>query len=209
MSTLNSKSADSLRQRAVDATSQATKSVVHLSGVLWETYHNDVMVGGLPTPLWEAWGHTTWFEYVEHELGIHQSTAAAYRRIHEIFEIELEGKWDKNLCASFTKMKALVRVVTKTNVNSWLKKAAKMGCCQLDEEINNALFGKVRVHAVHTFLTTVTKKELREINKVLAIARESFPETERRGAVLVKVLEEWNNIHSRTRRAKSVKRSAA
>jgi hypothetical protein len=205
MTTLNKGAADTVRRKAQEASEKTTKSVMDLAAALWDTFHNDVTVGGQSVQLWEAWGFESWFDYAERELGIHQTTAAAYRRIHEVFEVELKDAWDKGLTASYTKMKSLCRVVTRTSANAWLRKAAKLSCCELEEEVTLALYGKTRGGAVHSFLANVTKTELAKINQVLSEAREASDEPERRGKVLTRILEEWQTIHQR---AKRVRRAA-
>jgi len=202
MSTLNKLTAESVRRKAQEASWKVTKSVMDLAEALWETYCHDVTVAGEQVPLWSAWGFKSWFDYAERELGIHQTTAAAYRRIHEVFEIDIKDQWDRSLSSSYTKMRILCRVVTKTNANSWLRKAARLSCCELEDQVLDAI-GKGRAGAVHSFATSVTKRELAKINEVLADAREGFEDDEeRRGKILVRVLEEWQEIRRRTARAK-------
>ena len=197
MSTLNKSTAEAVRRKAQDASGKVTKSVMDLAAALWDTYSNDVTVGGEPMPLWAAWGYESWFDYSERELGIHQTTAAAYRRIHEVFEIDVKDGWDRSLSSSYTKMRILCRVVTKANANTWLRKAAKLSCCELEEQVLQAV-GKSRAGAIHSFAASVTKRELAKINEVLADAREGFEEDEeRRGKILVRVLEEWQVIFRR------------
>lgn len=203
MATLNKTGAESIRRKAQEASEKTTKSVMELAAALWDTYHNDVKIGSINIQLWEVWGYKSWFDYAERELGIHQTTAASYRRIHEVFEVDLKDSWDKNLACSYTKMKSISRVVTKKNVNSWLKKAATLSCCELDEHVIEAMYGKSKSGATHSFLVNVTKKELAKISQVLSEAKEGFEDPdERRGSVLTRILEEWQVLHQRTKNAK-------
>lgn len=205
---LTSRAADSLRHRAQEASKHNTSSVLSLAAVLWQTFNNRVAVAGKEVSLHQAWGFNTWFEYVEHELGIHQTTAAAYRKIHEIFFIELSGAWQSELARpiSYTKLKVLCRVVTKKNVNSWLKIAAKLSCCQLDVEVDRAL-GIANAGAIHTFSVPCTASEFNKLRKLVESARESFGD-ERRGKVLLQMLEEWSTIRARVTKINEAKEEA-
>jgi len=205
MAILKKQSADQLREMAKERSDHTSKSVMMLGEVLWRTYYDKVQIGGMPVSLFEAWGFGSWFEYVERELGIHQTTALHFRKIYTVFAIDLKGAWDPNLIVSFTKMKLLARVATKANVNSWLKKASKMSCCELEDEVMHELYGHARKGHMHSFLASVTKTELKKIKEILAIAHEDFDQIDRRGELLVKVLEEWQIIHKRTRKVRAAK----
>ena len=210
MTTLSTQNANLLRKKAVDATKQNTKSVLILAEVLWNTFRYNVKFNGIESSLWVAWGYKTWFEYVEHELGIHQSTAAAFRRIHEIFQIELEGSFDKELFdqLSATKLRALCKVVNKKNVNSWLRRAAKMSCCALDESILVAQNGGIRANSTHTLAILCTKTEQKKMRDIITEAKELMG-LERPGATLLRVLQEWNNsrVASELRHTKRTERA--
>jgi len=209
MTVLGKAAASALRKAAIEKSEQTTQSVIELAEVLWRTYYDQVNIGGNAIPLWEAWDYKSWYDYVERELGIHQSTAAGFRRIHEVFNVDLAGSWDKAKTPSYTKLKILARVVTKANVNSWLIKASKLSCCELEDEAMHYLYGRKRSGRLHNFVAYVTKTELRKIKEVIETARGDFEDMDRRGEVLVKVLEEWQNIHKRTRKLRVVKSKAA
>jgi hypothetical protein len=88
---ISTSKADTLRQKAVTIVQEETKKILELAAILWETWACDVKVNGLDTPLWTAWDHDSWEQYVEVELGIHMTTASQFRRMHEIYNIELNG----------------------------------------------------------------------------------------------------------------------
>jgi hypothetical protein len=198
---ISTSKANTLRQRAVDVVQQETKKVLELAEVLWETWAFDVKVNGVDTALWTAWDHDTWEEYVEVELGIHMTTAANFRRMHEVYNIDLKGAIEDASMEgiSYTKLKILTRVATKKNVNAWLRKAKKISCCALEEEVAHVLYGDGKVGAVHTLAILCTKREQKRMRDII-MQYQSDNETRRPGAALLAILEEWNTIKNRVAR---------
>jgi hypothetical protein len=192
--------ADSLRERAMDAVRKDTKSVLELAEVLWETWAYDVKVSGIDTPLWVAWGHDSWEQYVEVELGIHMTTASKFRRMHVVYGIELKDVIDAAEMdgLSATKLNILTRVVTKSNINKWFRRAKKISCCSLEEDVMHAMYGDTKVGAVHTLAILCTKKEQKRARDIIQQAQADM-ELKRPGAALLAILEEWNTIKNRVR----------
>ena len=174
---------------------QETKKVLELASVLWETWACNVKVNGIDTPLWTAWDHDSWEAYVEVELGIHMTTAANFRRMHEVYNIDLAGSIDSDSMngISYTKLKILTRVVTKRNVNGWLKKAKKLSCCELEEEVMHVLRGDGKVGAIHTLAILCTKNEQKRARDIIQ-QYQADNQTRRPGEALLAILEEWNTI---------------
>jgi hypothetical protein len=198
---MNAKAAEELRASALQAVKHQTAASLALAELLWATYYGSVDVGGKPVPLYEVWGFESWNEYVEDELEWHQSTAMKYVRVHQTFFISLDGEWDKKIgLPSITKLVALASVVKKNNVNSWLKKAHELTCCELDAEIKKHFFG-LGTAKLHNFSAFVTQTELTDINAIIEVARQDFPKVERRGQIVRLVMEEWYKI----RQAKGAK----
>lgn len=204
MSTLTVTNSNSLRKRAIEVTEQNTKSVLQLAEVLWETYTHDVKIGGNVIALWAAWDYSDWFQYVEVELGIHQTTAAIFRRMHEVYNIDLKDSFDSGVMdgISATKLKILTRVVTRKNINAWLRKAAKLSCCGLEEEVDDAVHGSGRPGAIHTLAVTCTKSEQKKARAIINKAMIDLG-ADRPGKALLQILEEWSQIHSRTKSARA------
>lgn len=193
MRTLSASQSNNLRLKAQEVCAKRAESSMELAEILHTTYWAEAKVGNAPVPVWHAWGYSSWADYVETELGYHMSTANSYRRIHEVFGVQLAGKWERNLLVSFTRMRQLCRVVDKTNVNSWLRRAAKMTCCELDAVVYEVLTGHVRPKNMRSFLASVTNQELKALNEVINIGREDF-QTMRRGEVLTAIINEWRTI---------------
>ena len=170
---------------------------MHLAGFLHETYVGTAEVGDGELPLWEAWGFKSWGDYVEHELQIHASTASSSRRAYEMFEISLGGIWKGWPQVSFTKLKALCRVVNTKNAKAWLKKASEMSACQLEEEIQHSIYGRERSGPTKTFVAHMPSSSLKEAKRILEDARAEFPEADRRGDVLIQVLRQWDVLRKK------------
>jgi hypothetical protein len=198
--------ANALRQKAIDAVKKDTKSVLELAEVLYETWVCDVKVNGIDTPLWTAWDHDSWEQYVEVELGIHMTTASKFRRLHVVYNIDLKDAIDEEAMdgLSATKLSILTRVVDKKNVNSWFRKAKKISCCSLEEDVMHAIYGTVRVGAVHTLAILCTKKEQKRARDIIQ-QFQADNQLRRPGAALLAILEEWAAIKHRVakRRAAS------
>jgi hypothetical protein len=198
---ISSSKAGILRQRAVTIVQEETKKVLELAAVLWETWAFDVKVNGVDTPLWVAWDYSDWEQYVEVELGIHMTTASQFRRMHEIYNIELKGAIEPESMEgiSYTKLKILTRVVTKRNVNGWLRKAKKISCCSLEEEVAEAIYGERKIGAVHTLAILCTKREQKRARNIIQ-QYQADNQLRRPGEALLAILEEWDTIKNRVAR---------
>lgn len=184
---------DKVRQ-VVEISSQAN---FDLCQILYETDRAVVSVGGDIVFAYQTWGYKTWFDFVEEEVGLHEMTANAYRRVYEVFGVELAGAWDHGKPLPITKMKTLTAAnLTKANVRSWLKKAEKMTCCQLVAEVYGT-------EEMRHFSASVTKRGLSDINRAMEAARDSFGEDLPKGDLLVKMLNEWSDIRRKTKRLRA------
>ncbi len=174
-----------------------------MAEVIHDLYYGTVEVGGGELPVFKFFGYPSWFAYVEEEIGLHVTTAHSYRIVHDVFSVQLKGKWDPELIASFTKMKALARVVDAKNVNSWLRKAGRLSSCALEEEVLEALHGKRKRGANRHFLTMLTDRQLSSVNAVIELGRQEFAPQGlvSRGDVLARILEQWGAAVSGRKRA--------
>lgn len=190
-------SANKLREKAMVLSALATKSALDFAEAIYEIYYCNVAVGGGELPAYKFFGYDTWGSYVEEELGLHITTAASYRRVHDVFMIQLKDNWDSSLVTSLTKFRSIVRVVDAKNVNSWLKKAKRLSCCALEEEVLEELYGKRKTGAHRHFLAMLTDWQLVKTNSILEIGFQEFPNCDSRGEVLVKILEQWDAAMSK------------
>jgi hypothetical protein len=195
-------SANSLREKAVLLRARERGSQLETASVIYDLYYGDVEIGKGFMPLWKFFGYDSWFDYVETEVGMHVSTAAGYRMVHDVFMVRLKGKWDPEIMPSFTKLKALTRVVDAKSVNSWFRRANSVSCCLLEEEVLEHLYGKKKSGANRHFTALLTDRQITSVNSIIEIGRKEFPELESRGDILTKILEQWDAaVAKRTRRS--------
>jgi len=112
------------RKRAMVLTKQLDTGYMELAKILYDIY--DCPVDGDPknASVLTTWGHATFKDYVENELGIHYKKAQRLRSIWYVLEImlkDLDVKTKERLVAlGSTKMREMVRVLTVDNVGRWL-----------------------------------------------------------------------------------------
>jgi hypothetical protein len=187
---LTKKQASLLRDRLQNVVRANAEADFDLCQLLYETFTSVVKVSGEWLFVWEHWGFESWHSLVEKEVGIHENTAYAYKKVWEVFGIELAGTWDMSEILPITKMRLLsIADINSKNVKSWFKKAQRMSCCELQAEVYNT-------EVQHTLAIKVTKKELRDINKALESARKEYEEPNRvpRGELLANIVREWTAL---------------
>lgn len=186
--------ADLLRKRLKDiviANAQTCKDLY------WAVYESDVQMvrngSGQLEYCWKVWGYDTWEDYVGKELDMHVTTAYAFKKIWEVFWVDLAGAWDESLLLGVSKMRILTAAaLTKQNVNKWLKKAATMNCRLLRAEV----FG---TEELKSFTAIVSASNLQRLNKIIDQGRNTFGEDLTRGEVLTNILKSWADDHPKTR----------
>lgn len=185
---LTKKRADLLRTKVQDIVESHAQGSMDLCWALYEIDHTVVRVAGNLVPVWETWGYKTWDDFVGKEVGLHPHTAHLYKRVWEVFYVDLAGAWDANLRLGITKMRILCAAnLNRKNVNSWLKKAKGMTCAKLLAEVYDT-------QELHSFTASVTSREMAQLKKGVEAAREAFGEDLPRGQALVKIVNEWTKI---------------
>lgn len=185
---LTKKQADVLRDRIDSATRTSAEATFHLCKLLYESFVCVVNTDGKWKFVWEYWGYKSWFDFVEIEIGVHKATAHVYKKIWEIFGIELAGAWDPTGVLPITKMRILSAAdIDRRNIKSWLNKAKRMTCCELQAEVYGT-------EVLHTLSVQVSKRELQTINKALNTARSDYedPQKVTRGELLLGIIKDWN-----------------
>ncbi|MGH6879051.1 MAG: hypothetical protein ACREHV_16960, partial [Rhizomicrobium sp.] len=121
-----------------------------------------------------------------------------------IYNIELKDSFEPDAMdgISATKLTILAKVVTKKNLNKWLRKARTLSCCSLDEEVADALYGTGKVGAIHTLAVLCTKAEQKRVRRIIQQAQTDM-QIERPGKALLAILEEWELIKNRTKRVRA------
>lgn len=175
-----------------------------LCRVVYQVSDTTVSFGGDLHYLWQLWGYDSWNDFVGLVLGIHPTTAYVYRRIHEVFYVDLAGCWDHGNLLPVTKMRILAadRSLNKRNVNAKLKRALNKTCPQLVAEI----YG---VDELKHLSVSVSGSEMKTIGKAIEKARKAFTEKDGkrlpRGQVLARMAREWATVHDNIERTKKGK----
>ena len=196
MSKVTEKHAGVLRHKAQELVGFQNKTILELARTLHEICYAEVELNkNQMTPLYKLWGFSSWGEWAEVDLGMHLTTASSYKRIWEVFNKLLE-KCDMDLLSqvSFTRLKTISRLgklLTASNVNAWLKKALKVSCCQLEEDIEYELTGKkVKYRHLHIL---VTNKQLSAIREAIDLARDADDfGTEDSGDIIAGIVDRYN-----------------
>jgi len=157
----------------------------------WAAYESDVSMTrdskGELVFCWKAWGYDSWEEFVGKELDLHVTTAYAYKKIWEVFYVELAGAWDVSLLLGITKMRHVSNVegLTKSNVTAWLKRAKKMTCRELVPLVYNQ-------PEKFSFAVPLTARQMKTTKKALDQAKTVYGnEKMTRGEAITEILQEW------------------
>lgn len=170
----------------------------------WAAYESDVnmtRVNGQLVFCWATWGHDSWEDFVGKEMDLHVTTALAYKRVWEVFYVNLEGAWSPDLLLGITKMRLLsMAKLTKGNVTSWLKRAKKITCRELAALVQDR-------EELHSFAVPLTASQMRLVRRTLDQAKDSFARGDRmsRGQVMTQIMREWAELKANVRPARSLK----
>lgn len=183
---LSTKQSEELRRRIKDVVSSHKKASLDLCEVIYESDVQMTRVKGDYVYCWKAWGFESWEDYVGVEIGMHMTTAYAYKKIWEVFCVDLVGAWDVGLLQPITKMRLLsAALLNKKNVNAWLRKAATMNCRELRAAVYDT-------EELRHFSIEVSDPQLNRINRVLEQGRAVYGEVSK-GQLLANILKEWSD----------------
>lgn len=190
--------AGALLEKVRSAVLQSAAADFDLCWLLYECDRSIVYVGDDPVFVYETWGYKSWFDFVEIEVGVHERTANAYRKIGHVFGEKLQGAWDSGDPLPITKMAVLAAwpELDRKNVRAKVKWARDKTCCQMQHE----LLGHDRPY---TMSFSVSKGEQRSVNKAIELARTRFSEGEQmtRGEIVASVMSQWAKIAEKQRPA--------
>lgn len=186
------RNATQLRTQIQEIVARGTKASMDLCWALHETYTTQVRVGGVPVPIYQAWGYDSWAHFVGIELSVHVVTAYCYRRVWEVFYVKLSGAWDTANLLPISKMRILCAAkLDKRNVNAWLKKAKNLTCAQLVAQIYGT-------DQMHTLAVNLKVQDYETLKAVLQDAQSAFGPELPRSEVLMKMAAEWHAMYKNT-----------
>jgi hypothetical protein len=193
---LTQRKADLLLERIRSAVGSGAQAAFDLCWLLHECDRSIVYVGDDPVFVYETWGYSTWFDFVETEVGVHEQTANVYRKVGRVFGEELQGSWDAGEPLPVTKMAILAAWpgLDRKNVQSRINWARGKTCCQMQRE----LLGSDRPVRM---AFGVSESEQRDINKAIELARSKFDEGDAmtRGELVANILQQWAQIAKKQR----------
>jgi hypothetical protein len=144
VSTRGSKAwATKIRKRAKALSTELDTGYMEMAKILYEVF--DCPVDGDPKNLSviSAWGHSSFKDYVENELGMHYKKATRLRAIWYVLEVhlkDLDPRFKERLVAlGASKMRELVRVLSDDNIERWLEIAEREPYTVLLDKIQRAV----------------------------------------------------------------------
>jgi hypothetical protein len=188
------KQANDLRQKALSYVSSLTSSYFDFAAVLYEIKYGMTPAGNGEVPLIEMWGFSSWFEYVEHELGMHWGRAERLVRIHGTYIIDCADivKRSELEELGITKLLDLTRVVTPKNIRGWIKRSKDASCCDVREAIDAAREGRINRGKRRTLHVEVSAHTLEMVNEIVSIMRGDTELTDR-GDILEMAFDQYLN----------------
>jgi hypothetical protein len=133
---INKRDAQKLRMQLKTASVESDQAWFQQCVLLHQVYYSGYDDGEHEIqPLYVLWGHETWYDYVEGELGIHVGTARNMVATAHFFKVKMKGVWQGQILSPQL-MKALARgtKVDKDNLNDLIVRTIEedLGPCALE-----------------------------------------------------------------------------
>lgn len=203
MNKKSDKQATDLRAKAINAAEAQTKSALTLAEVLFEIFYGAVVIGKDEISLVHAWKFENFHEYVEHELGMHGSTAHRYVQVHDTLVLGAGIEQDK-LPKSITKLMQLARLARsdrdQRGLKGWLKKANELTCCEFEAEVDEAL-GTKGPHKNVSFYMKAS--QITSMYRHIKRAKEVLG-THTNGETLSEIVTQWSDVQASTAKLRKV-----
>ena len=135
---------DKIRRRARTLTKTIEQGYMELGEILYTVY--DTPINGDPKngPMFQAWGYTTFAQWVENDLGLHKRKAERLRNIWYNLNVRLGKELTRQtrrriIALGWCKCRELVRVLSAENVEQWVEMAERLKYPELTSAIRKAL----------------------------------------------------------------------
>lgn len=115
-----------IRKEAKELANILETGYMDLARVLYDVWNTPIDNDPNNPPIFTFWGHDSFAEYAENELGLHQRKAERLRQIWGVIHAELdlpEIARERLRRIGWSKVRELCQVFTKTNYEKWLDKA--------------------------------------------------------------------------------------
>jgi hypothetical protein len=132
--------ASKARKEAQTLAGRLDTDYIELARLLYQIFDAPVNGDEKNPPVWTQWGHGSFNEYVEDELGIHRKRAQRLRAVWYHIDVRLKGQIDdptkeRLIQLGFSKVRELVRVLTPRNISQWVEKAEELSYPKLCKSI--------------------------------------------------------------------------
>jgi hypothetical protein len=153
---------------------------------------------------YKRWNYDTFEEYVEKELGISSREVRYWRAIYRKLVIDLGIRGDRLDGFHWCKLRLIVPVVNRHNVEQWLNRAERMTFTQLEVAVEEARKGKDPDDdgpTMDKLVVSVTSDEMSTILKAIEAAKKIAPTgNERDGHLLEMICLDFLGDHPDTHR---------
>lgn len=158
-----------------------------LCEAMYHSYYSVVVISNKTVEVWRLWGYKSWEDFVEKEAGLHYNTAHSYKNVYDKFGFTLAGKWPMSALLPVTKMRLLTYAdLTPNNVQAWMRRAADMSCCKLEDLVFNG------DGAIKLTLTGLSEKDKRDLQRAIDVAKRDFGEdVGTNGQAVAFIVREW------------------
>jgi hypothetical protein len=115
-----------------------------LCGFIYRLAIATVRKDGAVIPLFRSRGFGSWPELVDAACGVNAADAGRMRSVWQVFEVDLKGRWNRNLTLpSWRKMYLVSRMADRANVN-WLLERGRTRTVRDMEQDVRTLIAKLR-----------------------------------------------------------------
>jgi hypothetical protein len=181
MKRMTQKQAEALRERALSFSRSITVTYLQFAAVLFEIKNSWSPLADGEVPLITMWGYKSWYEYVEHDLGMHWGRAQGLVKIYEVFMVECAGLVPEGELEEMgvTKLRDLSKVVTPRNIKGWMKRSKDASCCDVREAVRAAVEGRIGRSDRRTLHVEVSSATLEMVDEIVSIIRQDTELTDR------------------------------
>jgi len=211
--TLTRIEADELKKQLVEMSGSICREHFAFSAMLYMVSVAQIQVGKEDNfiPVWKAWGHTSYEEFVERDVGVHYSTAHSNCKMHYVFFVFCAGQFDieKLYALGITRARELSKVVRPSNVKSMMNKAATVSCCELKEIVDYMIKGKNRRGRLQGYHCTMRRTQVTKVKQAVCYLKEQLGMDNTGDVIAKSVLEYAAILQSKPKLRRKMKLVAA
>lgn len=193
---------DTLRQQARKLVMMQRHACLDLGRVFYTVSIETAVVARQEVPIYTAWGFPDVYEWCEHELGVHKGTAKKFMKAYTFFGVFLQFNSELLEGLSVTKLVALTRVIdehsNKRDIRAWLDIARTLSCCQLDNKVDEALYGSSSSKAY--WGVCLPQRQKNHLQKALSTVISEVEGVHTMGDALDTIVQEWMAMRGNVRR---------